>query len=72
MNDKEVSELLKQMLGKNAFNNGMKVEIDFGRLVKAVNYSVTQLKITERFCETEGKEHIEEVIENIKNILKDE
>jgi hypothetical protein len=72
MGDKDISELLTLMIGKNAFNNSMKVSSDFGNLVKAVNYLTIQLKITGRWCDEEGKEHIKGVIESTKEILKGE
>lgn len=71
MGDEEINNLLTLMIGKNAFNNSMKVSSDFGKLVKAVNYLTIQLKITGRWCDDEGKEHIKSVIESTKNILKD-
>jgi len=69
MEDKEVNDILIKMLGNNAFENYMQVSPDFGKLVKTVNYLTIQLKITGRWCDDEGKEHIKSVIETVKNIL---
>jgi hypothetical protein len=69
MGDREIDDILSTLLGRNAFNNSMKVSPDFGKLVKTVNYLTTQLKITGRWCDDEGKEHIKSVIETVKNIL---
>jgi hypothetical protein len=67
-----IEEILKQMLGEEAFNNSMKVQPDFARLAKTVNYLIMQLNITKRFCEEEGKDHIDSVIKNARGILEDE
>lgn len=64
-----MDKILIEMLGRNAFNNGMKVDSDMAKLVKAVNYLTTQLVITRRWCDEEGKEHIESVLKSAESIL---
>jgi len=65
----EIKDILKQMLADNAFNNQMQVEEDFSKAIQAINYLMTQLDITKRFCTEEGKEHIQSVIESTIEIL---
>lgn len=47
----------------------MKVDSDMAKLVKTVNYLTTQLVITRRWCDEEGKEHIKSVLESAESIL---
>lgn len=70
MNDQKIKELLIEMLGSNAYNNNMIVERDLSRLVKAVNYLTSQIEITKRWCDDEGKDHINKVIETTVKILQ--
>lgn len=71
MNDSELDEILEKMLRKNALKNQMLIEKDFAKLVESVRYLHTQLKLTKRFCEKEGGNHIEEVILASKGILSE-
>lgn len=58
------------MLGDHAYNNDMKVDPDFGKLTKSVNYLVAQIKILDRWCVGEGSNHIESVLEQLGEILE--
>ena len=53
-----MDKILIEMLGKNAFNNDMKVDSDMAKLVKTVNYLTTQFVITRRWCDEEGKDYL--------------
>ncbi|MEI6059408.1 MAG: hypothetical protein WCR72_01815 [Bacteroidota bacterium] len=64
-----MDKILIEMLGKNAFNNDMKVDSDMAKLVKTVNYLTIQLVITRKWCDEEGKEHIKSVLESAESIL---
>lgn len=44
----------------------------FKKLNKAIVYLETQLKITKRFCDEKGKEHIDSVLKNVNEILNSE
>lgn len=66
-----MDKILIEMLGKNAFNNNMKVDSDMAKLVKTVNYLTTQLIITRRWCDEEGKDYIKSVLESAESILND-
>lgn len=67
----EIKEELKKILGDDAYSIGdMQVSTRVQKLVKTVNYLVTQLKITGKWSEDEEcKEHIKEVIANVKEML---
>jgi hypothetical protein len=67
--DKEIKAALIEMLGKNAYNNSMQVTTDTAKLIKCVDYLTIQLNMIKRWCDDEGKRHIDDVINNIKNIL---
>jgi hypothetical protein len=71
MEDNEIDEILKKILGEDAFSNiDMKVSKDTSKLVKAVDYLVTQIKITGNMINNkEVSEHIKSVIKNTKDIL---
>ncbi len=60
---------LAEMLGNNAFQNDMKVDCDFAKLVKTVNYLSTQLKIIGGYSDDEIKQHINDVLESATEIL---
>ena len=67
----EIEDELKKILGDDAYSIGdMQVSENVQKLVKSVNYLVTQLKITGRWIENEdGKEYIKKIISNVKEIL---
>jgi hypothetical protein len=67
----EINEELKKILGEDAFSMGeMQVSETVKKLVKSVNYLVTQLKITGQWSDDDGcKEHIKQVIGNVKKML---
>lgn len=69
MNDKEITKLLTGLLGKNAYNNAFEVEKDFRNIALCVDYLTMQLLITKRWCDEDGKQHIDTVIENVKGML---
>jgi len=65
----EITNTLIEMLGRNAIENDMVVDKDFGSLCSAVSYLVIQLKITRQWCDEHGKEHIEDVLGSVRKIL---
>lgn len=67
----EIKEELKKILGDDAYSVGdMQVSERVKKLVKAVNYLVTQIKITGQWSENEEcKDHINQVIANVKEML---
>jgi len=67
----EIKDELKKILGDDAFGMGnMQVSERVQKLVKTVNYLVTQLKITGKWSEDEEcKNHIKKVIANVKKML---
>lgn len=69
--ENEIKEELKKILGEDAFSNGnMQVSERVQKLTKSVNYLVTQLKITSNLNDDiERKNHVTDVINNLKNIL---
>jgi GH24 family phage-related lysozyme (muramidase) len=69
----DIKQELKTILGDNAFSCGtMKVSSTVSRLVKAVYYMDTQIKMLDRWIEDEqGKRHIEQVRQSVKNILNE-
>lgn len=74
MEDKELNERLKYILGNNAFNNAdMQVSKDISSLVKAVHYLATQLQITGKLTNMEDagdvNNHVRLVIEKTKQII---
>lgn len=66
----EVKVLLKTILGDSAYNNSMIVPKDISKLVKSVDYLTIQLQMVKRWCDDDGKNHIDEVINNLVGILK--
>lgn len=67
----EIEARLIQMLGINAFNNGFEVDADFARLCKSVRYLVTQIGITARWCDEDGKEHVEKVLMSTVELMSE-
>lgn len=69
--ENEIIEELKTILAEDAISMGeMQVSKRVQKLVKTVNYLVTQIKITGRWVEDEdGKDHIKKVIINAKEML---
>ena len=69
----EIKEELIKILGEDAYSYGyMQVSKRTQKLVKSVNYLVTQLKITGQWIdEADGKEHIQIVIAKVKEILSE-
>lgn len=67
----EIKDELKKILGDDAFSMGdMQVSERVQKLVKTVNYLVTQLKITGKWSDDdECKDHIKQVITNVKEML---
>lgn len=71
MGEKEINEILKTILGADAFNNGdFQVSSDISKLAKAVNYLTIQIRFTAQMVDTgEAKEHVKGVLLNTKEIL---
>ncbi len=75
MNNNEIKEELKRILGEDAFDMGnMQVSDRVSKLVKSVSYLVTQLNITANMVEDETnrehiKGHVEQVVTATKGIL---
>jgi hypothetical protein len=69
----DIKEELKSILGADAFSLGnMQVSERVTKLVKAVKYMDTQLQMLDRWIEDEqGKEHIIQVRQTVKNILNE-
>ena len=67
--ESKIEDQLQAYLGKNAFENNMQVEKDFSALVGALRYLVTQIQITARWCDEEGKAHVETVLQSTNEIL---
>lgn len=70
----KIKDELKKILADDAYNSGdMQVSNRVSKLVKSVNYLVTQLNFTKDFVEPERKseifEHIDKVISNVKQML---
>lgn len=66
----EIKEELIKIMGTDAFNNGSTSK-DVEILVKCIKYMNTQLKIVQKnYCDEEGKEHIDTVLKNSKEILQ--
>lgn len=67
----EIKEELKKILADDAYSIGdMQVSARVQKLVKAVNYLVTQIKITGQWSDDEEcKDHISQVIANVKEML---
>jgi hypothetical protein len=63
-------DLLIEILGRNAFSNGMSVDSDVAKLVKSVDYLLAQLDILARWCEPDGREHISAVALTVNEILE--
>jgi hypothetical protein len=62
---------LEQMLGNHAYNNDMKVDPDFAKLAKVVDYLVAQIRIMGNDVNDDQlKNHSEAVLENVKSVLK--
>lgn len=69
-----MKEILKQILADSAFNNDMQVDPAVTRLVKAVNYLTTQIKIvgknqSDKDLETSNDDYVATVLSNAKEIL---
>lgn len=69
MNDPEITKILSEMLGNNAYGNQFEVESDFRKLALCVDYLAIQINITKRWCDEDGKQHIDDVIKSAKEIL---
>jgi len=67
----EVKEAIIKILGTNANDNNSKVSKDVEVLSRCVKYLATQIKITKRWCQDEGKEHVDSVLESTKKILEE-
>jgi hypothetical protein len=64
-----MEEILIEMLGRNAFNNDMKVDHDMAKLAKAVKYLTAQLTVMLSWSDEEGVEYIKGIIEMGEEIL---
>lgn len=64
-----MKKILIEILGKHAYNNGMKVDPEMEKLLKAVDYLIAQLLITRRWCNEEGNEHVSKVLNVTELIL---
>lgn len=71
MGNPEIQNILQNLLGKNAIDNAHKVDDDFRKLTLAVSYLALQIEITKRWCDEEGKEHVDTVINKTKEILNE-
>jgi hypothetical protein len=69
----DIKEELKSILGSDAFSLGnMQVSERVTKLVKAVKYMDAQLQMLDRWIEDEqGKEHIIQARQTVKNILNE-
>lgn len=68
----EVKVILKDILGRSAYNNSMIVPKEISKLVKSVDYLTVQLQMTKKWCDDDGKRHVDEVINNLIGILGNE
>ena len=67
----EIEARLIQMLGRNAFNNSFEVDADFARLCKSVRLLVAQIGITARWCDEDGKEHVDKVLKSTVELMSE-
>ena len=67
----EIKEELKKILADDAYSMGnMQVSLRVQKLSKCVNYLVTQIKSVGQWSdEPECKDHINQVIANVKDML---
>ena len=71
MENEEIKEMLKSILGSAAYNNSMIVPKDISKLVKSIDYLSVQLQIIKKDCKDDDqKRYIDEVIRNLIGILK--
>jgi hypothetical protein len=77
MKNKDINEILKDILGTEAINdNNIQISENTSKLVKTINYLITQLEIIKREFNPECDnsylmEHIDSVINNTKEILSE-
>jgi hypothetical protein len=72
MNEKQVQDQLIILLGKNSFNNWFKVDPDFGKLCKAVNYLASQMVMSGVMTDYKDRnDYIGEILENTVKILNE-
>lgn len=70
--DNELKEIFIKIFGEEAYKHEGKVSESTIRMFKAIRYYHTQLKITRRWCDEEGKEHINSVLKSGIRILSPE
>lgn len=64
------AELVK-ILGEDVYNtHSFVVPENTKKMVKAIDYLFAQIQITSKWCDEEGKEHVEDVVKTVKDILK--
>lgn len=68
----EINELLTQIVGRHAMNNGIHINLDFRALVVAVKYLVTQMPIAVRNGEQDDKDYAQTVLKETEKILLQE
>jgi hypothetical protein len=63
------TELIK-ILGEDVYNtHSFVVPENTKKMVKVIDYLFSQIQITKRWCDDDGKEHVDGVIENVKKML---
>lgn len=72
MEEKVLKEIFIKIFGEEAYKHEGKVSDSTIRLFKAIRYYDTQFKITKRWCDEEGKEHIDGVRKTAFRILSPE
>jgi len=72
MENKDINEILKDILGTEAISNDMQISETTTKLAQAVNYLIIQLKMTKKIVYDDNdllSEQIEIIINNTKQIL---
>lgn len=69
MEDQNLKEIFIKIFGEEAYKHEGKVSDSTINLFKAIRYYDTQLKITKRWCDEEGKKHIDGVLKTALRIL---
>jgi len=68
----DIQEVLIKLLGKNAINNNMQVEGDFGKVVSALSYLILQLPIALRNSDEVDREYGQILLTEVKKTLNGE
>jgi hypothetical protein len=61
--------ILHTAVSKHIMNGGSS-EDDLVNFAKTIDYMYSQLIITRRFCDDTGKNHIDDVLEIVDNIIR--